>query len=133
MGFAMSTATTNGIRVDVKSKWIPERSDASRGIYFFAYQVTITNVGDTTVQLVSRHWIIEDATGKSEHVRGPGVIGETPILAHGEHFTYTSFCPLTTPIGTMRGTYQMIYADRPTEGFDATIAPFTLAVPSALN
>lgn len=130
----MSTATTHGVKVDVKSRWLPERSAPDRHAWLFAYQITITNVGTRIVQLVSRHWIIENAHGKAEHVRGPGVVGETPILGPGQSFTYTSFCPLDTPVGSMRGTYQMIYPeDRGAEGFDAEIAPFTLAVPSALN
>ena len=129
----MSTATTQGVRVDVQTTWVPERSDTTRSVYFFAYQVTITNTSMEVVQLKTRHWIIEDGNGHTEHVRGPGVIGETPILMPGQRFTYTSFCPLPTPVGTMRGTYQMIYRERPDEGFDAEIAPFTLVVPAMLN
>ncbi|MFO0748637.1 MAG: Co2+/Mg2+ efflux protein ApaG [Myxococcota bacterium] len=130
----MSMATTNGVKVDVKSRWVPERSDPGRKSWFFAYQVTITNVGDRVVQLVSRHWVISNADGRTEHVRGPGVVGETPILGPGQSFTYTSFCPLDTPVGAMHGEYQMVYPeDRGAPGFDAEIAPFTLAVPSALN
>ncbi|MCC6624061.1 MAG: Co2+/Mg2+ efflux protein ApaG [Deltaproteobacteria bacterium] len=130
----MSSATTNGVRVDVKSRWLPERSAPDRHAWLFAYQITITNVGARIVQLVSRHWIIENANGRVEHVRGPGVVGETPILGPGQSFTYTSFCPLDTPVGSMRGTYQMVYPeDRGEPGFDAEIATFTLAVPSALN
>lgn len=130
----MSVCTTNGVKVDVKCRWIPERSDPARRNFFFAYQVTITNVGERVVQLVSRHWIISNAEGDVENVKGPGVVGETPILAPGQSFTYTSFCPLDTPVGAMQGTYQMIYPEtRGEPGFDAEIAPFTLAVPSALN
>ncbi len=129
----MSSATTRDVRVDVKSQWLPERSQPSRGQWLFTYRVTLTNVGHETVQLVSRHWIITNAHGKIEEVKGPGVVGETPVLAPGQSFTYQSFCPLDTPIGSMRGTYQMIVVDRPGDTFDAVIAPFTLAVPSELN
>lgn len=130
----MSIAVTNGVKVDVRSRWLPERSDPGRRTWFFAYQVTITNEGERIVQLVSRHWVISNADGRIEHVRGPGVVGETPVLGPGQSFTYTSFCPLDTPVGAMHGEYQMVYPeDRGEPGFDAVIAPFTLAVPSALN
>ena len=83
--------------------------------------------GSKTVQLISRHWIIENADGKTEEVEGDGVVGEQPILGPGEQFEYSSGCPLSTPFGTMRGTYQMLTEDG--ETFDATIAPFTLSEP----
>jgi len=83
------------------------------------------------VQLLSRHWIISDGDGHSEHVRGPGVVGEQPVLEPGEAFEYTSFCPLRTPIGSMQGTYQMVTAGG--SAFEAEISPFSLAVPTALN
>jgi len=130
----MSEATTRGVHVSVESVYVPERSDPEHGYYFFAYQVRIANVGDEVVQLVSRHWIITDANGREDHVRGPGVVGETPVLKPGQSFTYTSACPLRTPVGAMYGTYQMIYpAEDAREGFDAEIAPFTLALPDTLN
>lgn len=128
-----STATTNGIRVRVESEYLPERSQPGRSHWFFTYRVHIENFGQETVQLVSRHWIIENAHGRVEEVRGPGVVGETPVLQPGQGFVYRSFCPLDTPFGSMRGSYQMIRVDDPDEGFDATIAPFTLACPTALN
>lgn len=142
-----STATTEGVRVQVESRYLPERSNPQKNHWFFAYRVTIANVGERTVKLVSRHWIIENSHGQVEHVRGPGVVGETPVLAPGQSFSYQSFCPLDTPIGSMRGTYQMIVpgevgASSPADGsrsdaalasFDVTIAPFTLACPTALN
>jgi ApaG protein len=121
----MSTATTKGVRVDVESEFVPERSDPDQGTYFFAYHVRLTNEGDDTVRLVSRHWIITNAEGKTEEVRGPGVVGEQPTLEPGESFEYSSFCPLNTPIGTMHGTYQMVTKDG--ERFNVEIAPFTLA------
>ena len=84
-----------------------------------------------TAQLISRHWVITDATGHVEEVRGPGVVGEQPVLAPGQSFEYTSGCPLSTPFGSMHGTYQMVAAND--ERFDAEIAPFTLSEPHALN
>ena len=93
--------------------------------------MTIENLGERTVRLVSREWIITDADGNVEQVNGPGVVGEQPTLEPGAHFEYTSFCPLTTAIGSMHGTYQMVAANG--ERFDAEIAPFSLAVPTALN
>lgn len=121
----MSSAITRGVKVEVESEYVPDRSDPERSVYFFAYRVAISNVGDRTVRLVSRHWIITNADGKKEEVRGPGVVGEQPTLAPGESFEYTSFCPLNTPFGMMHGTYQMV--DDRGEEFDAAIAPFTLS------
>ncbi len=99
--------------------------------YVFAYSIRIENEGSAPAQLRSRHWIITDATGKVEEVRGPGVVGEQPRLGPGEHFEYTSGCVLSTPRGEMRGTYQMQRADGST--FDAAIATFELAMPYTLN
>lgn len=129
----MSIATTRGVEVQVDSIYLPDRSNPLKNHWFFAYRVTLSNRGETTVQLISRHWIITNARGDVEEVKGPGVVGETPVLAPGERFSYQSFCPLDTPIGSMHGTYQMLTLDGRNELFDATIAPFTLAVPSALN
>lgn len=127
----MSDAVTRGVRVQVRSLYVPERSSPPHRHYFFAYQVQISNEGPELVQLMSRHWIITDADGEVEHVKGPGVVGKQPVLNPGEAFEYTSFCPLKTPIGFMQGTYQMVTGAG--EAFDAEIAPFSLAVPSALN
>jgi ApaG protein len=127
----MSDATTRGVRVQVKSAYLPERSSPAQGHYFFTYRVRISNEGEETVQLLSRHWIITDADGRTEEVRGPGVVGEQPVLAPGEAFEYTSFCPLPSPIGSMHGSYQMVTAGG--SSFDAEIAAFSLAVPTALN
>lgn len=127
----MSDTTTRGVRVEVRPFYVPERSSPRDGQYFFAYRVRITNAGEHAVQLVSRHWVITDGDGRVEHVRGPGVVGEQPVLASGESFEYTSFCPLPTPIGAMHGTYRMVTADG--VGFDAEIGLFSLAVPTALN
>lgn len=125
----MSDTTTRGIRVEVESEYLPDRSD--RETYYFAYHVRISNVGDETAQLVSREWIITDGDGNVERVQGPGVVGEYPILSAGESYEYTSFCPLSTPMGTMHGAYTM--RTRSGQTFDAVISPFTLAAPGAVN
>jgi ApaG protein len=126
-----SLASTRGVEVEVESRYHPERSDPGGGQWFFSYTVRITNHGKRTVQLVSRHWVITDGNGHVEHVRGPGVVGEQPVLAPGGSFEYTSACPLPTSLGSMAGTYQMVE-----EGggqFDAEIAAFSLADPASLN
>ena len=115
----------------VNSRFLPEQSSPRDGKFVFAYHISISNVGGETTQLISRHWIITDANGDVEEVEGPGVVGEQPVLEPGASFEYTSFCPLKTNVGTMHGTYTMV---TPGGGsFDARIAPFTLAVPNALN
>jgi ApaG protein len=126
-----SVAVTQNVRVAVRSKFDPSRSRPQRNQWFFLYTVTITNEGSDTVQLLTRHWIITDGEGKVEEVRGPGVVGEQPVLAPGESFEYTSGCPLTTPLGTMHGTYQMVSESG--EEFDAEIAPFTLSEPYTVH
>lgn len=127
----MSNAVTNGIRVEVESTYVPERSVPEQQYFFFAYHITISNEGDEPAQLLAREWTITDADGNQERVRGPGVIGEQPTLAPGDSFEYTSFCPLRTSMGSMEGTYTM---ERPSgEKFEAAIAPFTLAVPHVVN
>lgn len=127
----MSDTTTRGVRVQVESFYDEDKSAPQESYYFFAYQVRISNVGTETVQLLSREWIITDATGYQQRVEGPGVVGEQPVLAPGEAFEYTSFCPLSTPVGSMHGTYRMVL--RGGETFNAVIAPFSLAVPHAVN
>src|ERR1700682_6320296 len=107
----MSEAVTNGIRVEVMSQHSVENSRPLVDEWVFQYTVRITNQGTETVQLLSRHWIITDALDHVEEVRGPGVVGEQPVLAPGESFKYSSWCPLKTPTGTMRGTYQMARVD----------------------
>jgi ApaG protein len=127
----VSDTTTNGIRVRVVSEFLPERSSPREDQYVFAYHITISNVGSEAAQLISRHWIITNADGETDEVQGPGVVGEQPLLGPGEEFEYTSFCPLKTNVGAMHGSYTMV-----TKGgqvFEARIAPFTLAVPNALN
>lgn len=120
----MSEAVTNGIRVEVLSRHSPENSRPQQGEWVFEYTVRITNQGLETVQLVSRHWIITDGAEHTEEVRGPGVVGEQPVLAPGESFKYSSWCPLKTPSGMMRGTYQMVGTGG--KQFDIEIAPFGL-------
>jgi ApaG protein len=121
----MSEAITRGVKVQVESEYSEARSNPERDVYFFVYRVVVTNVGEETVRLISRHWIITNADGKKEEVRGPGVVGEQPTLKPGESFEYSSFCPLNTPFGMMHGTYQM--RTETGEEFDAQIAPFTLS------
>jgi ApaG protein len=125
----MSDTTTLGIRIEVQSEFLADRSD--RETYFFAYHVRISNVGDETAQLVSREWIITDSDGNVERVQGPGVVGDYPVLESGEAYEYTSFCPLPTPLGTMHGSYTM--RTRSGRTFEALIEPFTLAVPGVVN
>ena len=126
-----SDAVTRGVRVHVESEYAPERSQPAQQQWFFLYTITITNEGTDTVQLLTRHWIITDGTGKVEEVRGPGVVGKQPTLASGESFTYTSGCPLETPFGVMQGTYQMVTSGG--DHFDAKIAPFTLSEPYTVH
>ena len=118
----MSEAVTHSIRVEVMSQHVPENSPPSEWV--FQYTVRITNEGTDTVQLRSRHWIITDGVEHVEEVKGPGVIGEQPVLAPGVSFQYSSWCPLTTPTGSMRGTYQMTRQDG--TKFEIEIAPFAL-------
>jgi ApaG protein len=127
----MSDTTTRGIRVQVTSTYLPERSSPRDCQYLFAYHIRISNVGSETAQLVSREWIITSADGEVERVKGPGVVGEQPVLTPGSSFEYTSYCPLKTSVGSMQGSYKMMTADG--EKFDAQIAPFTLAAPHALH
>jgi ApaG protein len=127
----MSDAVTRGIRVHVESEYAPERSQPGQNRWFFLYTITISNEGSETAQLMTRHWIITDGTGHVEEVRGPGVVGQQPVLAPGEAFTYTSGCPLGTPFGVMEGTYQMVTKEG--EQFDAKIAPFTLSEPYTVH
>jgi ApaG protein len=120
----MSEAVTHGIRVEVLSRHSPENSRPGQGEWVFEYTVRITNQGTETVQLLTRHWIITDALEEPVEVKGPGVIGKQPVLAPGESFKYSSWCPLKTPTGMMRGTYQMATPDG--REFDIEIAPFAL-------
>ena len=120
----MSDALTNDIRVEVLSQHSPEKSRPGQGEWVFIYTVRITNMGTGTVQLLRRHWIITDAAENTREVKGDGVVGEQPVLAPGESFQYSSWCPLETPTGMMRGTYNMTRPDG--EEFEIVIAPFAL-------
>lgn len=125
----MYEAVTSGIRVRVEPRFLEDQSTPDEGRYFWAYTVEITNTGAETVQLKTRQWLITDANGKRETVRGPGVVGQTPRLAPGEVFKYTSGCPLTTSSGIMSGSYQMQFTDG--RMIDVTIPSFSLDSPYA--
>ena len=127
-----SEAVTNNVRVEVESQYAAEHSQPFQNQWFFYYTIRITNESGDTVQLLSRHWIITDATGRVEEVKGPGVVGEQPVLSPGESFQYTSGCRLNTSSGVMHGTYQMIHTDRG-ERFDVQIAPFALREPYTVH
>ena len=120
-------AITDGIRVRVQSQYLPDQSSPRDDRFVFAYTITISNEGRQTAQLRTRHWIITDARGVIEEVRGDGVVGEQPTLKPGQSFQYTSGCVLTTPIGTMHGSYRFWRDDG--TFFDAQIAAFSLASP----
>jgi ApaG protein len=122
---------TSRISVSVETSYIADQSDPDGRRYVFAYTITIRNEGNEPARLLRRHWIITDANGKVQEVRGDGVVGEQPYLAPGEGFRYTSGAVLETPVGTMQGSYQMVDDDG--ESFDAPIAPFRLAVPGLLH
>jgi ApaG protein len=123
----MYKAVTRGISVTVTPRFVPEESSPADGRYFFAYAVEIINLSRDRVQLRSRYWRIIDGHGAVQEVRGTGVVGKQPVLGPGERFSYTSGCPLTTPDGTMQGTYSMITAAG--ETFDAEIPLFSLDSP----
>ncbi len=126
-----SVATTRGIRVSVEARFSAEHSSPARQHWFFLYTITIENTSDLTVQLLTRHWIIEDGNGRLEEVRGPGVVGEQPVLMPNESFEYTSGCPLSTPFGSMVGTYQMTTPSG--EAFDVAIGKFELRGPYTVH
>jgi ApaG protein len=127
----VSDITTNGIRVQVTTRYLPDRSSPKDNDYWFVYFIRISNVGTETAQLISRHWVITNTDGEEEEVRGDGVVGEQPVLLPGTVYNYNSSCNLKTPVGTMHGEYTMVTPSG--ETFEARIAPFTLAVPNALN
>ena len=122
----LSDAVTEGVRVEVLARHSPENTKAAQDQWVFQYTVRITNQRQDPVQLVSRHWIITDALDEVREVKGPGVIGQQPLLAPGESFKYSSWCPLPTPAGRMRGTYRMRSGDG--AEFDIEVAPFALRV-----
>lgn len=127
----MSDTLTRGVRIVVRPEYLEAQSDPAKPLYWFAYHITIRNEGEHVVQLLSRHWVITHGDGRAEEVRGPGVVGQQPVLSPGDAFEYTSGCPLRTPVGTMHGEFNMVAQDG--ERFDAFISPFRLAVPGALN
>lgn len=126
-----SAAITEGIRIEVVSRYLAEQSMPSAQRYVFAYTVKIVNESKRTVQLKTRHWVVRHGDGKVEEVRGPGVVGEQPILAPGESFQYTSGSMIRTPRGSMNGSYRMVADDG--HEFDAMIASFALEMPYSLN
>ena len=119
------------IAVSAATQYLVEQSDENAGRYVFAYTITIRNPGNVAAQLISRHWIITDAQGLVQEVRGLGVVGAQPVLKPGESFEYTSGTAIATPVGTMRGSYQMVAEDG--TRFEAPIAAFTLSVPRVLH
>lgn len=119
------------ITVKPVATFIPEQSDAESDRYTFAYTIMITNTGNVAAQLISRHWIITDANNAVQEVRGLGVVGEQPLLKPGESFEYTSGTVIATPVGLMRGSYQMVAEDG--AHFDATVEEFTLSMPRVLH
>lgn len=123
--------SSNKINVEILPAYLAEQSDPSNDHYVFSYTVTIRNDGKNPARLLTRHWIITDGDGQVQEVRGEGVIGEQPLLSPGEDFIYTSGTFMNTPVGTMRGSYQMISDSG--ELFDADIPNFTLAVPNTLH
>ncbi|HET9023765.1 MAG TPA: Co2+/Mg2+ efflux protein ApaG [Burkholderiaceae bacterium] len=117
--------------ISVRPQFVPEHSKPDEDQFLFAYTVTIRNTGDVAAQLISRHWIITDANNKVEEVQGLGVVGEQPLLQPGEAFEYTSGCPIATPVGSMRGSYQCVAEDG--TRFEAPIAEFLLSMPRTLH
>ena len=118
-------------KVSVETAYLQDQSNPEDSQYAFAYTVTITNVGNVSAQLISRHWIITDANNHVQEVKGLGVVGAQPLLQPNQSFEYTSGTLLATPVGSMRGTYKIVAEDA--SFFDAVIEPFTLAVPKMLN
>jgi ApaG protein len=127
----MAEEKPHAISVSAQTQYLPEQSDETAGRYVFAYTIKMRNEGQVTAQLISRHWIITDAQGLVQEVRGLGVVGAQPTLRPGETFEYTSGASIATPVGTMRGSYQMLAEDG--TRFEAPIAEFTLSVPRVLH
>ena len=125
------TATPYCIRVEVETAYLPEQSEPDDARFVFAYTITIRNDGQQPAKLLTRHWLITDSNGKTQEVRGDGVVGEQPHLKPGQGFRYSSGAVLETPVGAMQGSYQMIADDG--AHFEAPIAPFRLAMPGVLN
>ena len=119
------------ISVNAATQYLADQSDEASGRYVFAYTITLANAGNVAAQLISRHWIITDAQGLVQEVRGLGVVGAQPLLRPGETYEYTSGASIATPVGTMRGSYQMVAEDG--TRFEAPIPEFTLSVPRVLH
>jgi ApaG protein len=130
-GWPMYEAVTHGIRIKVEPQYVEEQSSPDDSYFFWAYTIEIANQSDAVVQLKTRHWRITDARGKTEEVRGPGVVGKTPVLDPGESFTYTSGCPLGTASGIMVGSYQMQLQDGSL--IDVAVPAFSLDSPFAVR
>lgn len=127
----MPDSHTYRIEIQPAPQFLPEQSNPDENRFVFAYTITIRNTGNKPAQLISRHWIITDGHNEVQEVRGLGVVGEQPLLKPGESFQYTSGCSLTTPVGTMKGTYQMVGEDG--SRFEAEIPEFVLAMPRVLH
>ncbi|MBU6198942.1 MAG: Co2+/Mg2+ efflux protein ApaG [Xanthomonadaceae bacterium] len=127
----MSDERAYSIRVSVTTRFLDDQSEPANNRYAFAYTINIANTGSMPAKLLTRHWIITDANGRVQEVRGDGVVGEQPRLKPGEGFEYTSGAILETAVGTMRGSYQMLADDG--RRFDAAIAPFTLSIPRTIH
>jgi ApaG protein len=119
------------VTVSPQAQYLADQSDEPAGRFVFAYTITLRNTGSIPAQLISRHWVITDSNNQVQEVRGLGVVGEQPLLAPGESFQYTSGAAIGTPVGTMRGTYQMVAEDG--TRFDAPIPEFTLSIPRTLH
>lgn len=127
----MSDLMARLIVVDTQTRYLSEQSDPAAERFAFAYTISIHNAGSSAAQLLDRHWIITDGNGKVQEVKGPGVIGEQPVIEPGASHVYSSGCLLTTPVGTMQGSYGMLSAQG--EHFRAPVKVFRLAKPNALN
>ena len=127
----MAISKTYQITVTASPQYVPDQSDPDAERYVFAYTITLENTGTVAAQLISRHWLITDGNSSVQEVRGLGVIGEQPLLRPGEKYEYTSGCQLDTPVGVMRGTYQMMAEDG--TAFEAEIPAFTLSIPRVLH
>jgi len=127
----MAESKNYQITVSASPQFIADQSDPAADRYVFAYTITIDNTGTVPAQLISRHWVITDSNSRVQEVRGLGVVGQQPLLQPGEKFEYTSACQLETPVGTMRGSYQMTAEDG--TQFEALVAEFTLSIPRVLH
>ncbi len=127
----MSICETQGVKVTARPSYLVEQSQPDRNRWVWSYEITVINASDETVQLVDRHWVITDAGGEVEEVRGEGVVGQQPVIQAGESFSYQSFCPLGTDYGFMRGSFGMVKPDG--SRFEAAVAPFVLLTQAQLN